>query len=264
MLAWRNGDSEGYTDLANDLWVRVLESPTTQRKLDTLNNNEVVATLKIMAQQLLSDQQGELNVFREVVMYSSDNVKDALKGKSDNKYLISVLPKAVENLAGRNQGYAAAIESRYLNKIVPKSQSAEQVLLSRAVKSLTEIVNALCIANTQRDDEGNLTVKDGPGSKAGKFPQDGAKETEAQPIRRGKGGHSDPVAAQALALLSNPEIEDELLYLEPITEWTNGPRPVIQLGDGRQYRLSSEEARIVKEHPSQVIKVIQKVMGRLC
>lgn len=257
MLLWRNGDSEGFEDLANELWVWALERKSVQGKLSSLNNNEIVALLKTAAQQLLSGEQHKLDLFRQSVLYSSDNVKEALKGKSSNSYLIEMLPDALKKLEARNGDYSAAIESRYLKKIVPP-QGKEHVKLVRAIRSLTEIVNALCISTTHRDGEDNLRVKDGPGSKNGKFPQDGADNGQAPAPSRSKGEHSDPVARQALAIMAHPEIEADLLELEPITEYTKGPRRVITLPDGRLYRLSS------KEQKRDVFKVMNEVLERLC
>lgn len=267
LVAWRN-DIAGYEDLAHDLWVKVLESPGTQRKLAELNNNQLVATLKKMAFQILSDDQGELNVFRSEVMYSSDSVKEALSGKSTNWYLIALLPDALKKLADRNQDYADAIESRYKDKKIPVSRSKEQVQLSRAVKSLTEHVNALCISGTERDSDDKLRAKDGPGSRtSGKlFPQD-RSEDAGQPAdvrRRSKGTHSDPTAAQALSIVAHPEIRDELVTEESILEFTKGPNAVFKLPDGRGYRLSNSEARQVREHPERIFDIVKEVLDRVC
>lgn len=262
MLLWRNGDSEGYTDLANDMWVWFLERPSTQLKLSDKNNNEIVAMLKNIAIQLLSDEQHKLDLFRQSVLYSSENVKDAMKGKSTNWSLIGLLPEALKTLAGRNQGYADAIESRYAKGVVPEEKSAENKLV-RAHKSLTEIVNALCISGTKRDENDKLTVKDGPGSRNGKFPQDGQSETPP-PARRGKGEHSDPTANQALSIMKHPEIKEELLKQDPLTECTKRPRQVIFLPDGRRYRMSVEEQRLVTADPSMVFAVIDSVLERVC
>lgn len=264
MLLWRNGSSDGYQDLANDLWVWYLERPATRRKLSELCDNEIVALLKTIAVQILSGQQHELDLFREKVMYSSENVKDVLKGRSTNKYLAEMLPAAFKKLAASNPQYADAIDSRYNKKNIPP-QGPEFVRLTRATKAITEIVNGLCIADTHRDENDNLHVKDGPGSKEGKFLQDrepGNGAGAVAPSSRRKGEHSDPVAAQALALLEHPEIEDELLYLEPITEWTRPPRQVVFLPDGRSYRLSSEEQRRVAVEPAYIEVFIAEVLAR--
>jgi hypothetical protein len=256
MLTWRNGDSEGYTDLANELWVRVLESTTTQEKLYELSNYELISTLKSMAYQILSREQGQLNVFRQLVLYSSDNVKEALNGKSTNWGLVDVLPEALKELSSRNYAYCAAIESRFRDKIPQGKAGPEAMRLSRALRSLTEIVNALCISTTSRDGEDKLRAKDGPGSRNGKFPQDGiAEDGQAEPRRRSKGTHSDPTATLALALLSNPEIRDELFETTPITEYCKGPSPVITLPDGRKYRPSRSELNDPK--------LVEKVVARL-
>lgn len=268
MLMWRNGKEDGYQDLAQDLWVKVLESPGTQLVLLSLNDNELVATLKNMAVQVLSDEQHKLDLFRQSVLYSSDNVKDALKGQSTNWSLIALLPDGLQVLARRNEGHAASIENRYLKHTVPPRGSADEARLKRAVKSLTEIVNALCISNTKRDGGDKLTVKDGPGSAAGKFPQDksnqGMGEAAVSASSRRSGGHSDPTANQALAILRRPEIEKDLLHQDPITELTRPPRHVVTLPDGRGYRLSSVEQALLDDNPDKLPEVIERVLERVC
>jgi hypothetical protein len=198
-----------------------MERPSSQKKLADLNANELVATLKKVAIQILSGEQAGLNVFRSAVMYSSNNVKDALKGRSTNRALIDQMPDALAKLSSRNKGYADALHSRYLDKVIPKS-TQDQDRLKNAHKAITEIVNALCISSTQRDSSDNLRAKDGPGSRNGKFPQDAELDAPA-PARRSKGTHSDPTAAQALAIIANPELREELYAEEPITEYTKGP-----------------------------------------
>ena len=262
MLSWRNGDSEGYTDLANDLWVWFLDRPGTQLKLEGLNNFEMVKTLKPIATQILSEQQGKMNVFRQLVVYSSDNVKDALKGSSTNWALIELLPEAIKSLEGRNKGYSDAIESRYRLGKVPQENAPKQ-RLKHAVRSLTEIVNALCISGTKRDENDKLTVKDGPGSAAGKFGQD--REAEAPPpARRGKGEHSDPTANAALSKVRAEDIYLDSLDVAPLAEFTQRPRQVIVLPDGRRYRLTSREQREVAADPRKVFEVIESVLERAC
>ena len=84
------------------------------------------------------------------------------------------------------------------------------MLLSRAVKSLTEHVNIIAIT-AGVDSDGNVT--EGPGSRHAVFPE----------TRRGRGaGHADPTGDIAVMLIEHPELRDEYLEVQPIREFLGG------------------------------------------
>ncbi|AMW64133.1 sigma-K factor [Mycobacterium phage EvilGenius] len=208
LFAWKQ-DESGLDDLVNDIWVWYLESPTTQRKLQAIEPHEAQKSVKNAALQMLSKQQLSSNVFNDRNLYSSDNVKDALAGTSTNRYLVDILPRALEALAKQNEEHAEAIRSRYTDGVVPTKKGGAAMLLSRAVKSLTEHVNIIAIT-AGVDADGNVT--EGPGSRHSVFPE----------TRPTSGGHSDPTADIAILLIEHPELRDDYLYESPLPEFLGG------------------------------------------
>lgn len=214
LYAWKQ-DESGLDDLVQDLWVWYLETPSTQKKISKIEPHEAVKTVKIRAMQLLSKAQLSSNEFHGRNLYSSESVKDALLGKSKNRYLADILPRALDALSDQNEGQAESIRSRYEDDVVPVENAPQQVL-KRAVKSLTEHVNIIAIT-AGVDSEGN--VSEGPGSRSAVFPE----------TRKAQGyGHSDPTANIAIMLLENPvdeegnPLRDEYLYEEPLPQFLGG------------------------------------------
>jgi hypothetical protein len=200
LFAWKQ-DESALEDLVNDIWVWYLERPATQQKLQTIKSYEAVKTVKLAAMQMLSKKMLASNEFNGRNIYSSDNVKDALSGTSTNRYLVDILPKAMESLGSQNEGYAEAIRGRYDDGVVPARQSTAQVHLSRAVKSLTEHVNVIAIT-AGVDADGN--VSQGPGSRHAVFPE----------TRKEKGSdHSDPTADVAISLIEHGDEPIQLCAL---------------------------------------------------
>lgn len=208
LFAWKQ-DGAGLEDLVNDLWVWYLESPATQKKLqdsDTFLARRLVykRSLQILAKQSLADDE-----FNGRNLYSSDSIREALLGKSTNRYLVDILPRALGELGEQNAGYAEAIRSRYDDAVVPKENAPKQ-RLKYAVKSLTEHVNILAIT-AGVDADGNIT--EGPGSRHSVFPE----------TRSSKGsGHSDPTADIAIMLMEHPELRDDYLHELSLPEFLGG------------------------------------------
>ncbi|AYD87080.1 ssDNA binding protein [Mycobacterium phage NicoleTera] len=208
LFAWKQDDSE-LDDLTNDLWVWYLERPGTQKKMAKLTASEAVETVKLAGLQMLSGQQLSSNEFNGRNLYSSDAIKDALLGVSTNRYLVDILPRALEALAAQNERQAESIRVRYDDGEVPPRGSAAEAMLKRAVKALTEHVNIIAIT-AGVDADGNVT--EGPGSRHAVFPE----------TRPTSGGHSDPTADIAILLIENPEVRDEYLYETPIRDLLKG------------------------------------------
>src|SRR5690606_5238732 len=149
MYEW--GREDGLEDLVNSLWVWYLERPGTQEKLSEMSYLGSVEAVRQAAIQILQGEAAKDDVSSGNALYSSDAVKDALKGQSGNKYLDDVLPIAISRLASRNPGYVNAIESRYVDGSVPISGSAGQRRLSLTIKSLTEEINILYLTTGSPD-----------------------------------------------------------------------------------------------------------------
>lgn len=208
-------------ELTNELWIWYNGSPAIQAKLASLRRGEAVRYVKHQAVNILSGYAKKTDVFQDRILYPTGTVKDALLGKSNNKYLLKILPDALKALQQQNIGYAAALRSRYEDGVVPP-QGAELVRLTRATKALTEHVNVLAIM-AGLDTKGNL--HDGPGSKALMQKRRPVYKHEESPeIRRVKGEHSDPTANIAIMLIEHPELRDEYLHEDPITDYTGAGR----------------------------------------
>ncbi|AIW02948.1 sigma-K factor [Mycobacterium phage Malec] len=211
LVAWK-GDFNEDDELAQELWVWYLESPAVQKKIDNADAALAQTLIRDQALNILAGQALERDLERNI--YSSDSVKDALRGESTNRYLLDILPMAMEWLDKKNEIQAEEIRVRYEDGVVPPRGSAAEARLKRAVKSLTQRVNVIAhTAGLQRDEDGNLLDKEGPGSAAAIFPE----------TRKAQGdGHSDPTATIALLLIEHPELRDEYLYEPSLPEFLGG------------------------------------------
>ena len=198
LFEWKQGgipDANEIEDLEHDMWLWLLDRPSTRQSME--KHGQAVATnmVKIAARQVLVEQALASDLFQGKNLYSSDAVKDALTGASSNRYLLELLPRAMTSLSRQNEDYAETIKSRYEDGIVPPRGSA-QVTLSRAVKSLTDQVNIMVI----RSDADALSKSEGAAGLSAVMPEG----------RSAKGaGHSDPTGEMAIKLA---EKGDETIY----------------------------------------------------
>jgi hypothetical protein len=223
--------TEEIRDLTQDLWVWYLERPETRSKMAGLSFPEAVDTAKRAALQQLSRNTLDGNTFRAKNLFSSDAVKDALKGRSSNKYLLTILPIALEQLqrgddrAEHARGYAQAIRERYEVGKIPEGKEQENLLV-RAHKAITEEINVTYIT----------TDVDRIGSRTTVFPN----------TRKVKGGYSDPTGDMAAQLIDRPyefetgeDIRPHFYEETPIEDVVKGQQntPAYDLGDdGHRYR----------------------------
>lgn len=203
LVAWC-GDYSDQDNLTNDLWVWYLERPGTQEQLrnadsplrHTLIRN---AALQMLAKKSLSD-----DTFAGRNNYSSESVKDALKGVSTNRYLLDILPMAMKELDQQNEEYAEALRSRYDDGDIPQGKQAEH-RLSRAHRALTEHVNLIAFKAGVDSEDKNTQ---GPGSRHAVF---------ADSRRGASSGPSDPTGDMAIALIEHGDDVIELHNNETTT-----------------------------------------------
>ncbi|QGJ88807.1 RNA polymerase sigma factor [Mycobacterium phage Yecey3] len=201
LFAWKQSE-DGLEDLVNDIWVWYLESPETQRKLQEIEHHEAVKSVKNAALQMLSGQMLENNRFHGRNLYSSESVREALRGESDNRYLVDILPLALKALGEQNEGHAEAIRVRYDDEVVPARGTAAEAKLKKAVRSLTDHVNITAIT-AGVDADGN--VSEGPGSRHSVFPES----------RKGSGdGHGDPTADMAINLIEGFKLDKQTVMAD--------------------------------------------------
>jgi hypothetical protein len=175
-------------DLQQDLWVWYYQTPSVSTKLEAADTEdysdeqtaEYARQLFVgYALQLLAKQSLESDTFEGKALYSSEAIKTELKGASTNKYLRRILPIALADLEKFNAGQREALRKRYVDGVIPQNGDPASPLLARAHESLTRHVNALVIAETDADDR-----------------------NQSGESRSASGGHSDPTANMALALMA--------------------------------------------------------------
>ena len=217
MFSWRQSD-EGVEDLVGDLWVWYLERPGTRKQIEEADDALAKTWVYKAALQILASNALSSDVFRGVGLYSSESVRDELKGESSNKSLQRFMPLALKELEKQNKGQYEAIQRRYVDLVVPERGSSNEAKLKRAVKSLTERINMIKIEGGGGLDD---SKHHGP-----KIRSSGLIDPE---FVSSSGDYSDPTANIAIMLILNPfdedgnPVRDEYLHEDPITEWT-GPR----------------------------------------
>ena len=233
LILWHSGQWTRQLELVDDLSQELLlwyaETPSTQEKMATLSEPEIMVTFRIHARQLLSKNTHDNNVFSGGNLYSGSAVRSALRGESTNKYLYQVIPIAMDRIINSQK---SALHSRYELGIVPK-ENDERNLLKRAVRSLTDEINVLYLTTNQ----GTL------GSKSVIFPES---------VKAKGGDHSDSTGNTALMLMAQkPDFVDEYLYESPWEQVCKGAaaEPVIEFGPSGRYRLNAEEAALFRRVP---------------
>ncbi len=192
------------TELINELWSWYLESPYVQKKFEDLSEGKLVSFARRQAINLLSAEAKDNDLFGNRGRYSSDSVKEALLGGSNNRYLLSILPVAMSSLGNQNEGYAEAVRARYTDGVVPKDNAPKQKL-KHAVRSLTQHVNIIALT-------AGAGVEGGPKLRNPIDPD----------VRSCQGVHSDPTANTALLLMGNEELRDEYLHEDSLAWFLGG------------------------------------------
>lgn len=193
-------------NLTNDLWVWYLERAAVREKVDNAEPKLRHSIIHRYALQRLAECALESDRFHGKSLFSSESVKDALKGRSTNKYLKAILPIALDAIQHKDdqvpgREYAEALRKRYEDNEIPQSKHEENKLFY-AHKALTDEVNVNYLT----------TDVDGIGSSKYIFPG----------LRKRNGENADPTGDAALMLLDpdvaekHPGIWDE--YLTP-TAW---------------------------------------------
>jgi hypothetical protein len=247
LVEWHSGQwdrqSQCVDDLTNDLWVWYLERPETRRKMQGSEPFQAQRMAFKAALQTLSKQQLQSDTFHGRSLYSSESIKEALKGKSTNKYLRAILPTAMADLDKRHPAYAEVLRKRYEDGVIPADKKTENLLM-RAHKSLTEEVNVNYITSDV----------EGIGSRSVVFPE----------TRRSEGGYSDPTGDIAVMLIENPDVRDEYLDPAPVEQWVNGKgaEPALDLGNGRWFRPPVRDYNILRKHPQLVGIYLDNVRKR--
>lgn len=232
LVQWYSGQwvrqAEEVGDLTNELLVWYMQGPATRRKMEPLSEPEIMVTFRRHARELLSKATLEGNIFEGKVLYSSEAVKDALKGQSTNVYLKTILPFALKRI---NKGHREALHKRFTDNEYPQTDK-EKNAQRRAIASLTREINVLYITEEV----------EGIGSSSVVFPES----------IRSKGEYNNPTADTALALMNaHPDFVDEYLYESPWEQICKGAsvEPEIVFGPSGRYRLTAAESQMFDSVP---------------
>lgn len=232
LVQWYSGQwqrqAEALDDLHHELLLWYAETPSAREKISRLSDPEIMVTFRVHARQVLSKNTHENNIFTGGNFYSGEAVREALRNESKNKYLYDLIPVAIDRI---NENQKSALYSRYVLGVVPK-ENDEKKILQRAVRSLTDEINVLCLTTDVKS----------IGSKATVFPD----------TVKPKGGYGDPTANIALTLMGqHPDIQDEYLYESPWEQVNKGAaaEPVIEFGPSGRYRLTAAEADLFQRVP---------------
>lgn len=214
------GREEGLDDLLQDLWLWFLERPGTQAQFDEQDEPLNRVMVHRAALQLLTKQALEDDVFNGKSLYSTDSIKDALKGESTNRYLREILPDAREALGARNNGdYAEALRSRYDDGVIPQGKEQENLLV-RAHKAIADEVNVTYL--TQNEDKT-------------------ATSSVAVSGRKPRSGYRDPTGDIAVGM--SGQHRADALHQTPMRVFLAGAAalPVFEMPDGRLWRAQPED-----------------------
>lgn len=233
LVQWYSGQwtrqSEEVGDLTDDLIVWYLTRASTRNQMESLSEPQIMVMFRNHARQVLSRAALDGDVFDGKTLYTTESIKDALKGESTNRYLMTILPFAIKRL---NDTYREALAKRYIDGEYPQNKEEENAQMWGTV-ALTREVNVLYITEDVK----------GVGSSSTVFPES---------IKSKGGDHSDPTGNTALMLMAQkPDFVDEYLYESPWKQVCEGAssEPVIEFGPSGRYRLTAEEAELFRRVP---------------
>lgn len=137
-------------DLAQELWVWILERPSVQKKFAESDDYLKYALLKRHGHQIASEAASSRNRFAGTVFYGRDEVREALKGNALNHELLDDLAPAMESLHATNPRYASALRRRFGER--DNGVDKDDVYLG--IKALTEEMNRVARARRAAHSEG--------------------------------------------------------------------------------------------------------------
>ena len=192
-------------DLCHDMWLWYLERPSVQRRFaETEFPSARQRLFYRSALQLLSGYELKRNTFSGHAAYTAGCVREALAGRSTNKFLRAILPVALEDLGRHNPGYLEALRSRYEDGVVPQDKAGERRLYHAMTSLLGHVNVEYLTANkaTGLDQKGWSNLN---GSDVLRWTH------RANPgARHSQGGYSDPTADVAIGLIRGGDNPIEL------------------------------------------------------
>lgn len=127
--------------------LHLLERPGSLKKIVNMQRDAQYRAVVGIGHQIASQERADYDYFRGAYRYSVKEIKDALQAgvlveEFDNFHeVVFDLKESLKILSERSPQYVAAIEDRYVDWNIPKSQSTEQVRLSNAISALTDEMN---------------------------------------------------------------------------------------------------------------------------
>ncbi|WP_431941630.1 hypothetical protein [Nocardia grenadensis] len=174
-------DSVSYTwpevievdDLAQELWIWYLESPSVRRMLAGLPKHEGYNLIVRQGHNLASAARDRNARFSGRIRYIPADVVCMLESRGRiSPEMRDDLEDGMNALRDRTGTHTAALTARFVNKAIPESKT-EQKQLERAVNALTEEMNRAVRAKFERMTPiPGGTLGDGPGTRRTAFPND--------------------------------------------------------------------------------------------
>ncbi|GAB4588693.1 hypothetical protein [Nocardia sp. IFM 10818] len=137
-------------DLAQELWVWILERPSVQKKFAESNDYLIYRLLTRHGNAIASEAASNRHRFAGTVFYGSEEVRQALKGNALSHDLIDDLEPAMETLKATNPRYADALRRRFGER----EKGVDKHDVYRAVLALTEEMNRVARARRAEHEEG--------------------------------------------------------------------------------------------------------------
>lgn len=133
-------------DLAQDVVLRLLDSPGALQRIETEDEISVKAFMVKVAHQVASDQMVDYDHFSGNYLYDTVEVRVLLEEQAwllkSNKLSAEImdLKEAMKNLVKKNSGYYADLVNKYQHEI-DYSDNTGKSRIRRGVASLTEEMN---------------------------------------------------------------------------------------------------------------------------
>lgn len=168
-------------DAAQEIWVRILESPQTVERLQGMDGTRQVRALIAIGSQIASEYRSSYELFSGQVVYSLADVevtllRGVLAGSQTTTQTERLdLDEALAMLKERSPHLHRALVDEYVLGIYDKSSGSARKTLSRARVELTKLMNRV---------HASRRYSDGPGSRKAISNSQAAFVTKSMDDRR--------------------------------------------------------------------------------
>lgn len=133
-------------DIEQEIWLFILETPSSQRFLSTAEPAQIASSLRTRADVICSKDRIDYDHFTGNFHYTPKEVRELLDTLGEEYDVHSADEKAdlqlgIEELEQYHHEYWVSLHSKYILGIPNERRSAEAKLSERAVDKLTELMN---------------------------------------------------------------------------------------------------------------------------